>query len=154
MAARVWEFVTDPKLPNDTFVQFYTLAIQFLCYYDYLLTFPDEVPFIPYNIYDFLTVSQIKYAWNGRKTWSEPIRPPHIIRADRTSLLDLHTRELVCIDPESFPDPFAEQIHPDCLPDLALWFACPSLLVHRDSPSGTPVGFFPRNHKVSLSFRV
>ena len=35
---------------GDAFTQYYTRAIQFLYYYDYLLTLPDEVPFAPYPL--------------------------------------------------------------------------------------------------------
>ncbi|KAF9645627.1 hypothetical protein BDM02DRAFT_3189531 [Thelephora ganbajun] len=37
---------------------YYTMATQIVYYYDYFLTLPDE----------------IKYAWPGRKTWSESVR--------------------------------------------------------------------------------
>jgi len=61
------------------------------------------------------------------------------IRADRTSLLGLHTRELVWFDSKfSLTIPFAEQIHPDSLPNLAsLRFVSSSLLVPCDSRTRT-----------------
>ena len=80
---------------NNAFAQYYTRAMQFLYYYDYLLTLPDEVPFILHRACNPFTAAQINYAWKGRKTWSEFIDPHGANRADRTSLLDLHTRELV-----------------------------------------------------------
>jgi len=43
--------------PGDAFAQYYTKGVQILYYYDYVLTLPDEV----------------KYAWTGRKTWSESV---------------------------------------------------------------------------------
>ena len=74
--------------------------MQFLYYYDYLLTLPDEVPFILYRACNPFTAAQINYAWKGRKTWSESMDPHGVNCADRTSLLDLHTRELVCFSSE------------------------------------------------------
>jgi len=37
--------------PSDAFTQYYTMAVQILYYYDYMLTFPDEVLFPPYPFY-------------------------------------------------------------------------------------------------------
>ena len=45
------------SFPSDAFVQYYTVAMQILCYYDYILTLPDEVPFIPYHFCDSFTVA-------------------------------------------------------------------------------------------------
>jgi hypothetical protein len=50
------------------------MAMRVLYYYDYFLTLPDEVPFTLYPFYSQFTVTQIKYAWTGRKTWSESVR--------------------------------------------------------------------------------
>ena len=44
------------RFPSDAFVQYFTVAIQILCYYDYILTLPDEVPFVLRHPCDPLTV--------------------------------------------------------------------------------------------------
>ena len=59
-------------IPSDTFGQYYTLALQFPHFYDYLLTLPDGVLFTQYHFMtQAFTVLWIKYTWTGRRTWSE-----------------------------------------------------------------------------------
>jgi len=58
-------------VPSNPFTQYYSMATQALYYYDYFLTLPDEVLSTPYLFYNFFIVIQVKYAWNGRKTWGE-----------------------------------------------------------------------------------
>ena len=90
------------SFPSDAFPQYYAVAIQSLCYYDYLLTLPDEVLFTRYQCYKPFNVVQIKYGWKGVNTPSESMDPPRDMCADRTSLLDLYARELVHLDSKSF----------------------------------------------------
>ena len=85
---------------GNPFAQYYMMAIQILCYYDYLLTLPDEVLATPYRCCNFSPLYQIVYAWMGRKTWSESIGLNRVAYADLNSLLDLHPRELICFRPE------------------------------------------------------
>jgi hypothetical protein len=46
--------------------------MHFLWVYDYLLTLGDEVQYseVP-TVFQALTGEQIKYAWAGRRSWSE-----------------------------------------------------------------------------------
>ena len=53
--------------------QLFMVSLHCLWVYDYFLTFEDEVRYsrISRPERQVLTVTQIKYAWSGNKTWSE-----------------------------------------------------------------------------------
>lgn len=48
--------VRTKTAPSDPFVQYYSIAVQVLYYYDYFLTLSDEVLFILLPPYDPLTL--------------------------------------------------------------------------------------------------
>lgn len=52
--------------------QLFMVSLHCLWVYDYFLTFRDEVryPHISRPMCQVLTVTQIKYAWSGKKSWS------------------------------------------------------------------------------------
>lgn len=62
------------KFNPSTITQLLMVSIQCLWIYDYILTLGDEVrrSSIFWSGYPVLTVAQIKYAWHGRRSWSEP----------------------------------------------------------------------------------
>ena len=68
------------KVNSYELVQFFTFSMYFLWFYDYFLTFGDEVqyPWVFRRRCQLLTVVQINYAWSGRKSRGE-FPPPRLI---------------------------------------------------------------------------
>ena len=79
--------------PGNTFIQYYTTAIQILYYYDYLLTLPDEVLSTPYPLTVLSPLCRSSTPGKGEKRGVSPWAYIVRICADWTSLLGLHARE-------------------------------------------------------------
>lgn len=61
------------RLIRGNLTQLFMVSLHCVWIYDYFLTFGDEVryPHVPRPPCQVLTITQIKYAWSGNRSWSE-----------------------------------------------------------------------------------
>lgn len=68
------EFLRTTKGNHRETMQLLLTAMQYMWIYDYLLTVRDEVLYLRrFNRGTNLTISQINYAWSGRRSWGKLI---------------------------------------------------------------------------------
>jgi len=136
-------------------VQYYTVVIQSLSYYDYILTLPDEVLFYPIIILQFFHSCTGQIRLDGEKNVEWVCGPtlcyPYLPnQSSGSSYLWAGSFRV-----QLFSDSFAEQIHSTSLSDLViLWFAVFSPDFLRLILQHFAVDFLPQfTRHVSPSFR-